>query len=287
VETQVRSLKVIFNADDFGRSENINAAVLQAHRRGVLTSASLMIAGEAAASAVEIARRHPRLAVGLHVVTANGRAALPPGQIPHLADASGNLVGGAAFLGLRYFLNPVYQTELFREIRAQFELFAGTALPLSHVDGHMHMHMVPTIFRETVALAARYGAKGFRLPRDDLHLALQNDPRNRAAKTAWAGVFGLLCAAQLPPLRKSGLVFTDRVIGLFQSGRMHAAYVVRALQQLNCASAELYFHPSVEQGPEPLGPNPGDLAALLDPAVREAIRRRGLQPATYPSLRDD
>ena len=69
------SSQVVLNADDFGRSTSINAAVLRAHEQGVLTSASLMVAEAAADEAVAIARSHPDLAVGLHVVVVAGRAA--------------------------------------------------------------------------------------------------------------------------------------------------------------------------------------------------------------------
>ena len=36
---------VIVNADDFGQSAGINRGVIEAHERGVVTSASLMVAG--------------------------------------------------------------------------------------------------------------------------------------------------------------------------------------------------------------------------------------------------
>ena len=45
--------RLVVNADDFGRSQSINQAVIRAHREGILTSASLMVneprAAEAAA----------------------------------------------------------------------------------------------------------------------------------------------------------------------------------------------------------------------------------------------
>ena len=58
---------VIVNADDFGLSERTNAGVIQAHEKGIVTSASLMVRGPAAAHAAEYAREHRELGVGLHV----------------------------------------------------------------------------------------------------------------------------------------------------------------------------------------------------------------------------
>ena len=58
---------LIFTADDFGLSDGVNEAVERAHTDGVLTHASLMVAGPAAADAVARARRLPGLRVGLHL----------------------------------------------------------------------------------------------------------------------------------------------------------------------------------------------------------------------------
>ncbi|MCU1448281.1 MAG: hypothetical protein JWP02_451 [Acidimicrobiales bacterium] len=57
---------VIFNADDFGASSGINRGIVEAHTRGVVTSASLMVTGRACEEAVALALQHPGLAVGLH-----------------------------------------------------------------------------------------------------------------------------------------------------------------------------------------------------------------------------
>jgi len=276
--------KIILNADDFGRSAGINAAVMRAHREGVLTSASLMVAGEAAQEAVALAQETPTLAVGLHLVVNGGRATLPPGEIPHLVDTSGRFPDDAAQVGLRYFLSRTHQEELAQELAAQFERFAATGLPLSHVDGHFHMHVHPTVFKLLLPLAEQYGAAGLRLPRDDFWFALGYDRRHMGTKVGWAISFGLLCRWCLGRLWNHRLAVTHRVYGLMQTGQMQEAYVVKLLRCLEVPTAELYFHPSTEPGNEVLGPNPGDLATLLSPAVRQVIQERGLRLATYPTL---
>lgn len=57
---------LIVNADDFGGSMGLNRAIADCHRRGVLTSASLMVTGRALAEAVAMSRDMPDLSVGLH-----------------------------------------------------------------------------------------------------------------------------------------------------------------------------------------------------------------------------
>ena len=276
--------EIIVTADDFGRSSAINAAVMQAHRKGVLTSASLMVAGEAVEEAVVLAQETPSLAVGLHLVVVGGRAALLPGEIPHLVDNSGRFPDDAVLVGLRYFLSRTHQEELAQELAAQFERFAATGLPLSHVDGHFHMHVHPTVFQLLLPLAEQYGAAGLRLPRDDFWFALGYDRQRAGQKAGWAIAYALLCRWCLGHLRDRGLAVTHRVYGLMQTGFMQEAYVVNLLRRLEVPTAELYFHPSTDPVSEFLGPNPGDLATLLSPAVRQVIQERGLRLATYPTL---
>jgi hopanoid biosynthesis associated protein HpnK len=279
-------MQVILNADDFGRSAEINAAVLRAHREGILTSASLMVAGEAAGEAVVLARKMPSLAVGLHVVLTDGRPKSPTWKIPHLVNAEGFFPRDPFKSGLRYFFSSAVQKELALELKAQFEAFAATGLPLSHVDGHLDMHMHPTVFKLLLPLAERYGANGIRLPRDDIWLSLSHEQRLAATKMTWALVFGLLSHWGLKHLHRRRLVFTDRVYGLMQTSRMDEAYVLKVLRYMQNGTAELYFHPSTIQENKRFGSNPGDLLSLLSPAVKKVMMERGIRPATYFTIQE-
>ncbi|MCS7219991.1 MAG: hopanoid biosynthesis-associated protein HpnK [Anaerolineae bacterium] len=279
-------MQIILNADDFGRSTHINLAVVKAHREGVLTSASLMIAGEAAEEAIVLARENPSLAIGLHLTVTEGRAALPQSHIPHLVDAHGYFPRNAAWAGLRYALSRTLQRELIREVTAQFERFAATGLSLSHVDGHHHMHVHPSLLATVLSLAEQFGACGFRLPRDDFWLSVRHSRRQFGTKAAWALIFAALYRWCLRALCGHHLKVTHRTYGLLQSGQMEEAYVVRVLRELSVPTAELYFHPTFGPNAEPLGPNPGDLAALLSPAVRQIIEERSLRLTTYPALQE-
>ncbi|HXO18571.1 MAG TPA: hopanoid biosynthesis-associated protein HpnK, partial [Thermoanaerobaculia bacterium] len=278
---------LIVNADDFGRSREINAAVVRAHREGVLTSASLMVTGEAAAEAVALAREMPSLAVGLHLVLAAGRAALPPAKIPHLVDGEGNFPVDPAAAGLALFLKPAARGELAHEIAAQLDLFAATGLPLSHVDGHCHLHVHPTVFDLLLPQVLRHGARGFRLPRDPLVPALRWSARRPLAKVSWAAAFGLLSRRCRRRLAGLPLRVPERCHGLMRSGDMGEAYVLDLLARMGkrpAGSAEIYFHPTSGARVEALGPNPDDLAALLSPRVRQAIENGGLRLTTYAGL---
>src|SRR5437763_5882310 len=143
---------LIINGDDFGYSEAVNRAIIEAHRAGVLTSASLMVNERAVDDAVKHAKANPSLAVGLHLALVLGRAALSPSEIPHIVDADGNFTRSSFRAGLNYYFNLASRRELRREMRAQFDKFIATGLPFSHVDGHTHLHMHPVIFKTLVEL---------------------------------------------------------------------------------------------------------------------------------------
>ena len=58
---------LIVNGDDFGMSPPVSRGIIEAHRRGILTSTSLMVNRPAAEEAAALAREAPRLGVGLHL----------------------------------------------------------------------------------------------------------------------------------------------------------------------------------------------------------------------------
>jgi hopanoid biosynthesis associated protein HpnK len=277
-------MDIIFNADDFGSSPEVNEAVQQAYQLGVLTSTSLMATGPAFEDAVYRARQMPGLAVGLHLVLTEGRPLVEAGRIRHLVDARGGFFRDPAAAGLRFFFIPAARQELALEIRAQFERFAAAGLPLSHVDGHQNMHVHPVVFPILLPLAEKYGASGIRIPADDLKLDLQYDCSNLAMKAVWTVFFGLLSRWCLARLRSHPLKTASHVYGLLQSGNMQEAYVLHLLRRLKDPSAELYFHPSLACQEIHLGPNRGDLSTLVSPRVRRAIAERSLRLCSYPSL---
>lgn len=279
-------LALIFTADDFGRDEAINRAVLRAHRDGVLTSASLMVAGAAFDHAVALARATPTLAVGLHVVAVDGPSVLGHAALPHITDPAGRFPADPYGLGIRYQFSAVARAELARELEAQFERFAATGLPLAHADGHYHMHMHPAILPMFLRLAETFGASGFRLLDDDLRLALGYDPSRRILKALWHVYYAALRRWGRAHVAQSALARADNVYGLYQTGRLSESYLLHLLERIppSVRVAEIYGHPSERDLGEPGGPNPGDLAALLSPRVRERVEQMGARLISYRDL---
>lgn len=243
-EAAGRKVRLIVNADDFGASTQVNEAVIRAYGRGMLTACSLMVSGHAFEDAVRLARENQGLAVGIHLVTVLGRSVLPPAKIPSIVDANGNFPSDPALAGLRYFFSMRSRRELVSELEAQFEKFAATGLPFSHIDSHLHLHVHPVVFEAALRLGERYGVRRMRVPLDDYRLFSNFHGGGSFAGKAMAAVFRLLTARMKRRLRARGFTWARRVYGHFQSNRMSADYVHFVLEHLREETNEIYFHPA-------------------------------------------
>lgn len=278
--------KLIINADDFGLSTGANRAVITAFREGILTSASLMVGGNAFPEAVGMARENLGLQVGLHLTLVQGRAVLPPRDIPGLVDAEGNFPRDPVWAGMRFFFSASLKKELRREIEAQIIRFRETGLPLSHIDGHLNIHMHPTVFDILADLMPGHGITSFRLTRENLARDPAAHGERRVGRALDAFIFGRLAKRCLPILKRLGVSHSDEVKGLLNSGRMTEEYLLRALEGLEDGLTEIYFHPGCKPDPELAAWMPGylheeELAALTSDRVKDRIGTLGITMQNY------
>ena len=284
----VRQKRLIVNADDFGSSEAVNEAVVRAYTEGVLTSCSLMVTGAAFEHAVRLAHAHPGLAVGIHLVTVMGRAVLSPAEIPTLVDEAGCFSSNPAAAGCKYYFSSQARCELRHELAAQFQKFSTTGLQLSHIDGHLHLHVHPVILNIALELGAWYGVQRMRVPQEEYHLALGFDRQNAGTKAVHTLLFGSLATWMKRQLRAHGFVWAERVYGNLHSGRMDEAYFLYTLERLRAGTNEIYFHPAVYPGGQPLTVDERqgtrEFAALTSRAVGGRLRELGIALITYSDL---
>lgn len=262
--------RLIVTADDFGASREVNDAVEQAHRDGILTAASLMVAGDAAADAVARAHALPTLGIGLHIVLVEGRPLLPADRIPALVDATGNFRTDMARAGVTIFASPAARRQLAAEVEAQFAAFAATGLVLDHVNAHKHFHLHPTIAGTILKVGTRYGMRAARAPIEPRRLLRQVDGSETGSRieTVWAR----LVRARL---RRAGMLVPDQVFGLAWSGAMTADRVRGILERLPDGLTEIYTHPATGAypGSAPGYDYRGELAALTDPLAKTILTR--------------
>jgi chitin disaccharide deacetylase len=112
---------LIVNADDFGASHGINLGVVQAHTKGILTSASMMVDTARSAEAACLSACHPDLGVGLHVVLRS------PADAPHA------------------------------EVERQLERFTELTGKLpTHIDAHHNVHRDERVLPAFVRVTERH-----------------------------------------------------------------------------------------------------------------------------------
>ena len=271
------SRRLIVNADDFGLSPSVNEAVIRAHREGILTSASLMVNEPGFDEAVKLARENPRLGVGLHLTLLFGHSALPRGRIPGLVNAKQEFTNSPTAAGFRYFFRRSLREQLRAEIHAQFEKFRATELPLDHVNGHLHLHLHPTIFSILMEDAEKLGIERLRLTFDPFWFNARLASGHWRYRAFHAIIHHLLSRRARPVLNRSGIRHTQVVFGLLQNARVDEQYLTRLLARLPTGDSELYSHPSLHDFKH-------EFEALLSPLARRQIQDLGIQLIRYQDL---
>jgi chitin disaccharide deacetylase len=269
--------RLIVNADDFGRSASVNAAVIRAHREGILTSASLMVNEPGFAEAVTLARENPKLGVGLHLTLLAGHATLPPEKIPALVNARGEFGNSPVGVGLKYFFQRGLREQLRAEIHAQFEKFRAAGLPLDHVNGHLHLHLHPVVFNILMADADALRLRHLRLTRDCFSRSRRMAKGRWFYRVAHAVIFAWLSGRVRETLRRKQIKHVRLTFGLLQDGRVNEDYLLHLLPELPAGDSELFAHPSLDQfKPE--------FEALVSPRVKARVRELGIGLIRYRDL---
>jgi hopanoid biosynthesis associated protein HpnK len=269
--------RLVVNADDFGRSPSINQAVIRAYREGILTTTSLMVNEAACDQAVAMARENPGLGVGLHLTLLCGHSALAHEKIPGLVNERREFTNNPAGAGFRYFFKRNLREQLRAEIQAQFEKFRATGLKLDHLNGHLHLHLHPTVFGLLMEDAAQLGIQRVRLTCDPFRLNLRLASGHLAYRLLHVLIFHPLSARARPVLRQHGFRHTQRVFGLLQNARVDEPYVFGLLAQLPQGDSELYSHPSLDEFRN-------EFDALISPRVKERVQKLGISLIRYEDL---
>ena len=245
-----------------------------------------MVNGQAFEEATALARSNPGLSVGLHLMLVQGRCASPPASIPLLANADGLFRNAPVWAGMRFFFIPGIRAQIRREIVAQLDKFLATGLPLSHVDGHLTIHMHPVVVAVLIDVCQRYGIRSVRLPREPLGQALRYDRRHLLRKLFEAMSFNSLSRWATPRLERAGLRHPDRMFGLPRPprGEDYAGGARRAPGGVS----EIYCHPALIDDEarrwRPRTTRASKSRGADQPDVRDAITCAGIELISYREL---
>jgi len=249
--------RLIINADDLGRTQGINEGIFESARRGIVTSASMMVNYPAAREAAEELRSTdpPPLGVGLHVALSGGPLAMPPGDVPSLVDSSKSLPATPDGHGELVF------EEVMLEVRAQLECFRELmAADPTHLDGHHHCHRMPQAFRAVCEVAKEIGCPVRHVDTE-----------------------------MLEELVRLGVPSTDRFVARFYGEGVSLPQLHELLRDVTAGSTELMCHPGrvdeeLAAASSYTDLRERELEILTDLSVVSAIHELGIERIDYSDL---
>ncbi len=282
------SARLIVTADDFGMSLEVNEAVEEAHRNGVLTCASLVVAGDAAEDAVRRAKRMPGLGVGLHLAIFGARASAEGKSV--VAPDGANLGYNPVRAGSAIMVLPSGRKAARREIAAQFEAYRHTGLELGHLDGHWHCHQHPTVLAQALDIGVPLGLKALRIPYEPFGFSRRVAGKGKAGARLSHAICGLpLTLTMRLQALAAGVSVNDRFFGKTDDGFITEDLLVSLAENLPSGVTELGLHPATEtwggaHSPPAHWRQADELSALTSPRVRAAIERRGIALIRWADL---
>ena len=283
--------RLIVNADDLGADEARNAGIFEAIRAGIVTSVSILPNGPALKDALtRIGSLDPgSVSLGLHFNLSEGQPLSP--DLKLLIGPDGCFLGKKS--SQRLFTNSP-ESELDEEIRkeldAQFSMLRSAGVPLDHLDGHQHVHILPGVAGVVADAAKAHGIPWIRIPEEPTS-EFQADllSANDAEEVRF---FSGHAAKARPILRRAGFLAPDHFRGLNFKGRLPAAFWSRFLDAIPDGVTELMVHPGHAAGDASIGPfsrfstpdREKELADLTDGRFGLALLKSGFELTSFPAV---
>jgi chitin disaccharide deacetylase len=286
---------LIVNADDFGWTAGVNRGIAEAHRNGIVTSASLLANGGAFAEAVELTRTSRGLGVGVHLNLSDGPPAAPREAVPSLVNEAGEFEGGPDGLLLKMATRALSVREVEIEWEAQISRVRKAGIEPTHLDGHKHVHMLPGLFEIALRLAKRNGIAAIRVSHEASSLrAALSTGEARAVVVLKQGVqargLKLLVRDAREQAERAGVSTADYFCGIAQTGELTKQGVARLLRVLPEGTTELMCHPGYSDdalrktATRLQASREKELEILTDPEIRNLVASQGIRLIDYAFL---
>ena len=286
---------LIVNADDLGWTEGVNRGIAEAHRRGLVTSTSLLANGRAFESALEVSRKNRELGVGVHLNLSDGPPTAEPGEVPSLLNAAGQMEGGPEGLLLRIASRKLSTEEVEREWDAQIAKIQNAGISSTHLDGHKHVHMLPGLFEVALRLARKHGIAAIRIAHEESTLrGLLASGSEQSGKVLRQGVqargLKLLARDAREMAERANISAANYFCGIAQTGVMTREGVVRLLEALPEGTTEFMCHPGyldhdLMESPTRLrASRQAELEILTDTSIRKLVATKGIRLINYAFL---
>lgn len=237
---EASSRLVIINADDMGLHRAINQGIAQAHRQGVVTSASIVACGEAFEDAVDILRACPALGAGVHLTLVEERPVAPARMVPSLIDRAGQMRPSYKHFARDWCMGLIKKQEVEYELEAQVERVLQHGIRPSHLDSHQHVHCLPGIWGLVLKIARKYHVPFVRMPAFD---RLWWKGESLAVPILRTGIN--LMSFVRRRFGSSKVKFADCMRGAAFSGHMTVAILLRILDDVRSEITEVLVHPGL------------------------------------------
>jgi predicted glycoside hydrolase/deacetylase ChbG (UPF0249 family) len=287
----VRNL--IVNADDLAWTEGVNRGIAQAHRYGIVTSATILANGAAFASAVELVKATPSLAVGVHLNLSDGKPVSPPETVPSIVNDRGEFKGGPEALLLHVARRNLRMKEVEMEWESQIRKVVNAGIQPTHLDGHKHVHMLPGMFEIVLRLAKRNAIPAVRISHEgsSLRAALSSRENQNIPLVMKQGVqarvLKLLARDARALAEAAGIATTDYFCGIAQTGELTIEGMKCLLQNLPEGTTEIMCHPGfmdreLEESATRLRDSRElEVQILTSPDLRNLVASQGIRLIDY------
>jgi len=287
----LRSL--IVNADDLGWTEGVNRGIAEAHRNGIVTSASLLANGAAFESGVELAQTTPGLGIGVHLNLSDGEPVAQRELVTTLLNDRGELEGKPESLLLRLARRSVLLEEVEREWDAQIQKVRDFGVEPTHLDGHRHVQMLPGLFEIALRLAKRHGIAAIRISHEEssLRSALSAGAKQKGAIVMRQGVqargLKLLAPDAREQAERAGIAAADYFCGIAQTGELTREGVLRLVEILPEGTTELMCHPGyadaelAKSATRLQASRQAEVEILTDTGIRNLVASQGIRLVDY------
>jgi predicted glycoside hydrolase/deacetylase ChbG (UPF0249 family) len=287
---------LIVNADDLGWTCGVNRGIADAHRRGLVTSTSLLANGRAFAGGVAVAESNRELGVGVHLNLSDGPPTAAADSVKSLLNSAGELEGGPESLLLKIAKRTLRCEEVECEWDAQIAKVRGAGILPTHLDGHKHVHMLPGMFEVALRLAKKHGIAAIRISHEDskLRSVLSRGKNQNTGVLMKQGIqargLKLLARDARKMAARAGVAATDYFCGIAQTGVLVREGVRRLLEILPEGTTELMCHPGyvdedLRQTPTRLQESrQTELDILTDPAIRKVVATQGIRLINFKEI---
>lgn len=281
--------QLIINADDFGLHSEINRGVIYGHASGCITSTSIMPGGEAFEDAVAQTAVHPNLGVGVHLTLVGAKPVAEPSRVPSLVDNEGRFTTQYPQFLARYLRGRVRLEEIREEFEAQINKTLAAGIPISHLDSHQHLHVLPGVIDIVLDIAARLNIKALRIPAEGITF-LGGYPFTLARIISRSGLSSLAGMARRKAKRR-GFAVPEHFFGMLAGGNLTEEYLLKMIDQLPDGTSEVMIHPGNDDAV--LGSKFGwgyhwqsELAAVTSAEVHRRIADLNIKLVSFRELRN-